>query len=63
MKLVRVRHDLTPAAKALLASINFDYIIDPSAPECVTWADGPDVRLQPGRCPKCRAVERERAKT
>lgn len=61
VKLIRVRHDLAPPAKALLASIDFDYVIDPYAPECVTWADGRDVKLKPGRCPACKRVERERA--
>lgn len=59
MNLIRVRHDLHPANKALLASLGWDYEVTPDAPPCIRFA-GRDNHLV--ECPKCRRIEREKSR-
>jgi hypothetical protein len=57
---IRVRHDLGPAQKALLAALSWDYVVDPDAEPCVSIAlprGGVTVPGKPGKpCPRCAAL-------
>jgi hypothetical protein len=61
MNTIRVRHDLGPSQKALLAALSWDYVVDPDADSCVSIMlprGGVNVPGKPGPpCPKCEAVQ------
>ena len=57
MQVIRVRHDLGPSQKALLARLGWDYVVDEDAPMCERRS-GRDMALVV--CRKCRRVEDRR---
>lgn len=57
MNTIQVRHDLRHQNKALLASLDWDYTVDPDAPECVHFTPGRNPEVQPGGCKECREIE------
>jgi hypothetical protein len=59
---IRVRHDLHPANKALLAALGWDYVIDPNAPMCTQFINNSnEIRLSDVPCERCVEAEKRGA--
>jgi hypothetical protein len=62
MQVIRVRHDLHPANKALLAALEWDYVVDPDAPMCVHFVNNSnEIRVSDTPCERCIEAEKRTA--